>query len=231
MKRDYNLEPNAKHYAAMVDLLGRAGKLSEAEDLIMSSGFDFDPVIWKALLGSCRLHADVTRAAQVAKKVSELDPSESSSYVLLYNIYLNAGEKSLADNTRNQMKRLGVKKEPGLSWIVIGAKVHSFSASCKSHSRSEEIYLKLKDLIFDMKNVVEDEVVENFHSERLAVVLGMMDLPKSAPIRVMKNLRICGDCHTFMKLLSSRERREIVLRDPFRFHRIIGGLCSCGDYW
>ncbi|CAA6663886.1 unnamed protein product [Spirodela intermedia] len=213
MKRDYNLEPNVKHYASIVDLLGRAGKLPAAEDLILSSGFASDPVIWKALLGSCRLHGDVNRAARVAERIIELNPHESSSYVLLYNIYFDAGERLLADNVRNKMKKLGVKKEPGLSWIIIGPIVHSFTASDKSHPQSRDIYSKLEEMVRGVKET-EEQVVQNFHSERLAVALGMMVLPESAPIRVMKNLRVCRDCHTMMKLFSYSERREIVLRDP-----------------
>ncbi|XP_078441241.1 pentatricopeptide repeat-containing protein At3g13880-like [Wolffia australiana] len=230
MKRDYNMEPNSKHYATIVDLLGRAGNLSAAEDLIQSSGFNSDPVLWKALLGSCWRHADVSRATSVAKKIIQLDPNESAGYVLLYNTYTDAGKESMANDIRNQMKKMGIKKEPGLSWIMIGPKVHSFPANDKSHPRIGEICSKLEELIVGMRRI-EGNVVDNFHSERLAVVLGLMELPKSAPIRVMKNLRICRDCHMVMKLISYMERREIIVRDPFRFHQFSAGLCSCGDYW
>jgi putative heme iron utilization protein len=71
----------------------------------------------------------------------------------------------------------------------------------------------------------------NCHSDKLAVAFGMIHLPQSAPIRVMKNLRVCRDCHLTMKLISKSESREIILRDAIRFHHFRDGSCSCGDYW
>lgn len=71
----------------------------------------------------------------------------------------------------------------------------------------------------------------NHHSEKLAATLGIISLPQSASVKVMKNLRVCHDCHTAMKLFSKVEKREIILRDPLRFHHFRGGSCSCNDYW
>ncbi|XP_008786573.3 pentatricopeptide repeat-containing protein At3g13880 [Phoenix dactylifera] len=246
MKRDYGLNPNVKHCACIVDLLGRAGRLADAEDFILNSGFDYDPVMWRALLGSCRIHRDIERGACVAKRIMELEPDASASYVILYNMYLDAGRQSLATNMRDLMKERGVKKEPGLSWIEIGASIHSFVAGDKSHPWSHAIYARLEEMLskvdkigyaktetlgFNDPSPVESQNLMNCHSEKLAVALGMIVLPEAAPIRVMKNLRVCQDCHTTMKLFSESERREIVLRDPIRFHHFRGGLCSCRDYW
>nr|CAD1842099.1 unnamed protein product [Ananas comosus var. bracteatus] len=235
MKIDYNLGPSVKHCSCIVDLLGRAGRLADAEDFILDTGFDTDPVIWRSLLASCRVHGDIERGRRVAERVMELEPTASSSYVLLYNMYLDTGKLSLAMKTRDLMKERGVKKEPGLSWIEIGAQVHSFVVGDKSHPQSSAIYAKLEEMLSKIEKMGYTNTTRvslmNCHSEKLAVVLGMILLPQLAPIRVMKNLRVCRDCHTAMKLFSETETREIVLRDPIRFHRFRGGSCSCGDYW
>lgn len=235
MQRDHGINTNVKHCACIVDLLGRAGRLAEAEEFLLDSGFSNDPVLWRALLGACRVHGDTERGARVAERVMELDPGASASYVLLYNMHLATGERQLAVKARDLMKEKRIKKEPGLSWIEIGASVHSFVAGDKSHPQSHAIYSKLDELLSKMENVADaswrKEGLWNCHSERLAVALGMICLPAMAPIRVMKNLRICGDCHTTMKLFSDIERKEIVVRDTIRFHHFRGGSCSCGDYW
>ncbi|RRT43440.1 hypothetical protein B296_00025907 [Ensete ventricosum] len=246
MKVDYDLDPNAKHCACIVDLFGRSGRLVDAEKFILDSGFHDDPVLWRALLGSCRVHKDTEMGTHAAERIMELEPHAPASYVLLYNMYLDAGRKSFAMRARDLMKERGVKKEPGLSWIEIGASVHSFVAGDNSHPESHAIYDKLEEMLSKIEKMgyIKMEALEingsspkqtggfvNHHSEKLAVALGMIRLPQLAPIRVMKNLRVCVDCHTAMKLFSESEKREIVLRDPFRFHRFRGGSCSCGDYW
>ncbi|PIA47112.1 hypothetical protein AQUCO_01400070v1 [Aquilegia coerulea] len=246
MKKDHGLNPNAKHCACVVDLLGRAGRLADAEKFIMDSGFENDSVIWRALLGACRVHRDTVTGERVAKRVIELEPQDAASYVLLYNIYSEAGIEQPATEIRDLMKERGVKKEPGLSWIQIGETVHSFVVGDSSHPKSAMIYKKLEEMLEKIKKsgYVNEKSVSsasqqeqkgrfsvNYHSEKLALALGMISLPKSAPIRIMKNLRVCEDCHTTMKFFSQVEGREIILRDPIRFHRFRDGSCSCRDYW
>jgi hypothetical protein len=75
----------------------------------------------------------------------------------------------------------------------------------------------------------ESDLVQ--HSEKLAVAFALMILPEGAPIRIIKNLRVCSDCHVAFKYISVIKNREITLRDGSRFHHFINGKCSCGDYW
>jgi hypothetical protein len=70
-----------------------------------------------------------------------------------------------------------------------------------------------------------------YHSERLAIAFGLVSTPPGTPLRVMKNLRICGDCHNAVKLIAKVTGREIIVRDNKRFHHFKDGACSCGDYW
>ncbi|GKV35211.1 hypothetical protein SLEP1_g43513 [Rubroshorea leprosula] len=244
MMKDHSMEMNVKHFCCIVDLLGRAGRLADAKNFILKSGFEDNPVMWRSLLSACRVHKDMVTGKQVAERVIALEPQASASYVLLYNIYSEAGLEALAARVREQMIDRGVKKEPGLSWIEVGNKFHYFMVGDRFHPMSEMIYAKLEELLEKIKKIgyVNERLVSgetglggnsviNYHSEKLAVSFGLISLPTLAPVRVMKNLRVCHDCHTAMKLLSKVEGREIILRDPIRFHRFREGICSCSDYW
>ncbi|KVH90642.1 hypothetical protein Ccrd_007343 [Cynara cardunculus var. scolymus] len=233
--RDHGIAPTEKHCACIADLYGRAGRLSDAKTFIMDSGFSHAPIMWRTLLSSCRIHKNTEIGKHVAKRLIELEPQASSSYVLLYNIYNDARMEEAATEIRDLMSNRRIKKEPGLSWIEVGNRVNSFLVGDKCHPQSEKIYAKLDDLLQEIKKIgyvdelEKDEV--NHHSEKLAVSFGLIGLAPSAPLRVMKNLRVCRDCHTVIKLISKVEKREIVVRDPIRFHRFRDGSCSCGDYW
>ncbi|XP_061375854.1 pentatricopeptide repeat-containing protein At3g13880-like [Gastrolobium bilobum] len=217
MKKDYGMAANVKHSACIVDLLGRAGRLEDAQSFIFDSVFEDDPVIWRALLGACRVHKDTVMGKRVADRVIELEPHAAASYVLLYNIYNDAGKEKPALEVRKLMQDRGVKKEPGISWIEVGNKVHSFLVDDCSHPMSQLIYSRLEGMLAKIKNISFENVKlplgisesefsstisMNHHSEKLAVTFGIISLPKSAPVRVMKNLRVCSDCHTTMKLIS-----------------------------
>ncbi|CAN6475694.1 unnamed protein product [Victoria cruziana] len=246
MIRDHKISPNVKHSACIVDLLGRAGKLTEAEQFISRSGFENDPTIWRVLLGACRNHGDIATGKRAAERVIKLEPHASSAYVLLYNMYISKRKLAEAKEIRKLMTLRGVKKEPGLSWIDTGKQMHLFVSCDKAHPQTELIYRKLEIVI---KRIKEMGYVDNqellflhdegdqegksvdYHSEKLAVAFGLLSLPKNVAVRVIKNLRVCDDCHSFMKFVSKSEDREIVLRDCVRFHHFRGGLCSCKDYW
>jgi hypothetical protein len=81
---------------------------------------------------------------------------------------------------------------------------------------------------------VEEEQKANssgYHSEKLAIAFGLISTPSRTTIRILKNLRVCGDCHTTVKFISKIADREIIVRDASRFHHFKDGVCSCGDYW
>ncbi|KDP35103.1 hypothetical protein JCGZ_10945 [Jatropha curcas] len=117
MKKDHGIETNVKHCACVVDLLGRSGRLVDAENFILNSGFKDNPVMWRTLLSACRVYKDTVTGKRAAEKVIELEPQDSSSYVLLYNIYSDAGIELPAMKIRELMNDRRVKKEPGQSWI------------------------------------------------------------------------------------------------------------------
>nr|XP_018677402.1 PREDICTED: pentatricopeptide repeat-containing protein At4g14820-like [Musa acuminata subsp. malaccensis] len=246
MIQDYRLEPKHEHYGCMVDLLGRARLLQEALEFIESMPFAPNVVVWGSLLGACRIHGDVKLGELVARRLLELDPNHDGAYVLLSNIYAKASRWEDVREVRNLMKNKGVIKEAGFSWIELNGHVHEFMMGDKCHPRSSEIYGKLDEVVKELElvgyspdtatvlvDLQEEEKREAIllHSEKLALSLGLIDSKKGSSIHIAKNLRVCDDCHTFMKLASKVFEREIVLRDRTRFHHYKDGVCSCGDFW
>ncbi|VVA19888.1 PREDICTED: pentatricopeptide [Prunus dulcis] len=246
MSQHYGITPSVYHYTCMVDLLGRAGWLSEAEDLIKSMPVKPDSVIWEALLGACRIHRNTELGQRVAERLFQMGTKRSGTYVLLSNMYASRGMWGKVREIREMMSDRGVTKEPGISWIQIKNKVHYFLMGEKAHDEIKEINMAVNELYrrfratgyvpdtnFVLHDVAEEQKEDDllFHSEKLAVAYGILQTPNGAPIQILKNLRICGDCHSFMKFVSSVAQRKIILRDGNRFHHFQDGLCSCGDYW
>lgn len=246
MTRDFNVRPGPEHYACMVDILGRAGKLNDALDFIERMPIIPDAGVWGALLGACRIHSNIELAEVAAKHLFELDAENPGRYVLMSNIYASSGKQKHADEIRDLMKLRGVRKTAGHTIIEIKNKVYTFVAGDKSHHQSDLIFGELENLMNRIRlegykpdldcvlQNVEDEMKEKMlymHSEKLAIVFGLLNSGPETVIRIKKNLRVCGDCHTAIKLISKVTRREVVMRDSHRFHHFKAGTCSCGDYW
>ncbi|RZS21790.1 hypothetical protein BHM03_00054495 [Ensete ventricosum] len=245
--RDAVVRPNALHYSCMVDVLGRAGRIDEAWELMRRVPFGGSASMWGSVLNSCRVHGNVELAKIAAQHLFELEPDNAANHVLLSNIYAAGkrwGEVAVA---RKCLKDSGARKEIGRSWIDVRGKVHSFVVGETKHPRISEIYAKLEGLRSEMNRLAykvevhhdlhdvgegQKEELLTHHSERLALAFGLMELPGGTAIRIFKNLRVCGDCHSFMKTASMViTDREIIARDTNRFHHFSRGHCSCGDFW
>ncbi|WOG83939.1 hypothetical protein DCAR_0103118 [Daucus carota subsp. sativus] len=237
MTKNHGISPTIEHFACMVDLLGRAGLLEEAHNLIIDMPLEPNAAIWGALLGACRIHGNSELAEIALKKLMELDAEDSGSYILLSNIYSEAGQLKGVLDVRRLMREKGVKKNPGCSWIEVDNRVHVFTVDDTSHPQIKEIYIKLEEIIKKVKdtgkytNEIDHTRPMTYHSEKIAVAYGLLTLPCWMPIHVMKNLRICRDCHLLMKLISLVTSRELIVRDANRFHHFKDGTCSCKDYW
>ncbi|XP_042063093.1 pentatricopeptide repeat-containing protein At1g20230-like [Salvia splendens] len=246
MSKDHGVEPTIEHYACIVSLLGRAGKLEEAYSLITKMPYDPDACVWGALLSSCRLHHNMSLGEVAAAKLFELEPVNPGNYILLSNIYASKGKWKDVDKVRDIMREKGLKKNPGCSWIEVKNKVHMILAGDKSLPQMAEILDRLAKFSAEMKRAgclpktdwvlqdVEEQEKEHIlcgHSEKLAVIFGILNTAEGSSLRVTKNLRICGDCHAVIKFISRSERREIFVRDTNRYHHFKDGECSCQDYW
>eukprot|EP01018_Ginkgo_biloba_P032595 Gb_24515 [translate_table: standard] len=246
MTQEHGITPSLEHYTCMVDLLSRAGFLDEAEQLIDEMSFKPDALVWRTLLSACRIHGNMKLGERAAEYILELETQNAATYVLLSNLYGASERWDSVEKVRKMMRDRGVIKEPGRSWIEVQNTIHTFIARDRSHPQVEEIYAKLKELNCQMKEAgyvadtnyvlhdIDEEQKEEFlcyHSEKLAIAFGLISTPSGMPIRVVKNLRVCGDCHTATKFISKIVGREIVLRDTNRFHHFKDGLCSCREYW
>ncbi|OVA07054.1 Pentatricopeptide repeat [Macleaya cordata] len=242
----HGLSHTADHYACVIDLLGRSGRLEEAEEIIDSMPMKPDRFLWASLLGGCRIHGNLRLAKRAAEALFEIEPENPATYVTLANIYAAAGMWDEEAMIRKTMDDRGVVKKPGLSWIKVNRKNHEFLVGDNSHPKTREIHDFLGKLSIRMKeegyapktnfvlhDVEEEQKEQNltYHSEKLAIAFGIISTPPGTPIKVFKNLRTCGDCHTAIKFISKIVKRDITVRDSNRFHRFKDGSCSCGDFW
>ncbi|KAM3381276.1 putative pentatricopeptide repeat-containing protein, chloroplastic [Capsicum galapagoense] len=246
METEYGIERRIEHYGCMVDLLGRVGRLQEAYDFIQKGNIAPDNIIWGSLLSACRIHKNFELGERIAKILREYGAADSGTYVLLSNVYASLGKFKEAAEVRAKLREEGVQKEPGCSSIEVNNEIHDFFLGDIRHPEREAIYSKLNELNDMLKSedyapatdAISQDIEEHekkwalsIHSERLAICYGLISTKPYTTIRVVKNLRVCNDCHSVAKLISKITQRRIVVRDRNRFHHFENGVCSCGDYW
>uniref|UniRef100_A0A0D3E0E8 DYW domain-containing protein n=1 Tax=Brassica oleracea var. oleracea TaxID=109376 RepID=A0A0D3E0E8_BRAOL len=239
MKGRFGVEPGLEHYGCMVDLLGRAGYLQKAYDLVQTMKMKPDSVIWSSLLAACRIHKNVELAEISVARLFELDSSNCGYYMLLSHIYADAGRWKDVERVRTVMRKRGLVKPPGFSLLELNGEVHVFLIGDEEHPKREEIYEFLEELnvklleagyVSNTASVCHDvdeeekEMTLRVHSEKLAVAFGIMSTVPGATVSVVKNLRVCSDCHDVIKLISKIVDREFVVRDAKRFHHFKNGV-------
>ncbi|XVE82868.1 hypothetical protein DITRI_Ditri16bG0040100 [Diplodiscus trichospermus] len=246
MRDEYEIEPKIEHYGCMVNLLGRAGRLEEAYELVKNMKIEPDPILWGALLGACRLHSNLDLGEKIAEFLVDHNLANSGTYILLSNMYAAKGDWEGVARIRTLMKDSGVHKEPGCSSIEVNNRVHEFLAGDLKHPKSKEIYMMLVEMngwlkahgytpqtdivLHDIGDVQKEQSLE-VHSEKLALAYGLISTQPGTPLKIVKNLRVCPDCHAATKLISKITGRKIIMRDRNRFHHFVNGSCSCRDYW
>ncbi|XP_054816111.1 pentatricopeptide repeat-containing protein At5g48910-like [Prosopis cineraria] len=247
MQAKYKIIPKIQHYGCIVDLLGRSGHLEESLEIIYDMPMEPDVLIWKAILSASIKHNNFKIGQIAALRAMDLAPEDSSCYVLLSNLYAKLGWWDDVARVRTVMKKRGVRKIPGCSSIFVGGKVHQFligkAIDVENNqnilSMIEEVISKLKlegyepdfnQVLLDLGDN-EKECHLALHSEKMALAFGLLTTSHGIPIHIVKNLRICCDCHSFMRLVSKIYNRRIIVRDQNRFHRFENGYCSCKDHW
>uniref|UniRef100_A0A7N0RGH7 DYW domain-containing protein n=1 Tax=Kalanchoe fedtschenkoi TaxID=63787 RepID=A0A7N0RGH7_KALFE len=246
MVHDYGLKPLSEHYACMVDIFGRAGQLNKAMEFIEGMPVEPGPAVWGTMLGACMIHKDKKLARIASDKLFEFEGEGVGYYVLLSNIYSSERSYAEAASVRQLAKKKQLAKTPGCTLIEIGGTPHVFTSGDRSHPQSDAIYEKLESLLGKMREAgfqtetvtalhdieeEEKEISVKVHSEKLAIAFGLISSEPGTEIRIIKNLRVCVDCHTATKFISKVTERIIVVRDGNRFHHFREGMCSCGDYW
>uniref|UniRef100_A0A0D3HNE3 DYW domain-containing protein n=1 Tax=Oryza barthii TaxID=65489 RepID=A0A0D3HNE3_9ORYZ len=235
MRERFGIEPRTEHYACVVDLLGRAGMEEQAYEVIQGMPMRPSISVWGALLGACKMHGKTELGRIAAEKLFELDPQDSGNHVLLSNMFASAGRFQAISgpntDTHTQTNKKPLPKDPGCSWVTWKNVVHVFRAKDTKHEMYNEIQALLSKLrkqmqaagympdtqysLYDLEE--EEKESEVFqHSEKLALAFGLICIPPGVPIRIMKNLRICVDCHRAFKFISGIVGREIIVRDNNR---------------
>ncbi|XP_078429386.1 pentatricopeptide repeat-containing protein At4g33170-like [Wolffia australiana] len=242
MAADHGVAPALEHYTCLVGALARAGRLEEAEQVAAERmPFEADAAVWRTILaaGAARGDGGGGAAERAGLRLLEADPRDDSAYVLMARARAAAGRGEAVAELWSGMRRRGVKKEAGRSWVEVRGQVHEFLAGDRRHPRAAEIHAKVGEMMKAAARMGYDERAERsdlwHHSERLALacalVLGDGDGASGRLLRVVKNVRICADCHEVFGFFSSALRREIVVRDAHRYHRFRQGLCSCNGVW
>lgn len=246
MEKDHGVTRTVDHYTCMVDLLGRAGLIKDAYDIIKTMPISPHAGVWGALLSACRTYGNPEIAEIAATHLFELEPNAIGNYILLSNTYASARKWNDVSRIRALFRSKGLKKNPASSWVE-GAKgvIHEFFAGDMTHPRTSEIKKELEDLLCKLRldgyspvlscvpyDVSDDEKrkILSGHSEKLALAYGLL-VGDCGIIRIVKNVRICEDCHVVMCGASKISGREIIVRDNMRFHHFRNGVCSCNNFW
>ncbi|XP_071712114.1 pentatricopeptide repeat-containing protein At2g22410, mitochondrial [Rutidosis leptorrhynchoides] len=161
MSTRFNVLLENKHYSCMIDLLGRAGLLEEAEELIKSMPTKPDEIVWGALFFACRVHMNVEMGERAAFKLLELDPGDGGTYVLLANMYWEAKMFDKAREVRKLMRSQRVDKTPGCSSIEVNGNVYEFIVRDKSHPQ----YCEVNECLIHLAKQLE--VFEDIHLNSL----------------------------------------------------------------
>ncbi|KAM3261041.1 hypothetical protein ACQJBY_051983 [Aegilops geniculata] len=242
--REYGIVPGIKHYGCVTDLLARSGQLEKAYKFIDELPIKPTAILWRTLLSACGSHGAVDLGKRVFERILELDDTHGGDYVIYSNLCANTGEWEEMNRVRKLMNEKGVVKVPGCSSIEIDNRVHEFFAGDGRHPHARRMVdqvieqLKLVGYVPNTSQVFHVEMGEEekatslrYHSEKLAISFGLLNTSPGTTLRVVKNLRVCPDCHSMAKLVSMLYNRQIILRDLNRFHHFEDGVCSCGDYW
>lgn len=223
MENEYGISPEIEHYLGVVDVLGKSGHLIEAEEFIEKMPIDPTAKIWDALRNYARLHGNMELEDRAEELMFSLDPSMTTTTI----------KPPLPPRRKQSSTNMLEEKD----------RVREFRCAMPYKEEDEG---KLKGLNGQMREAgyvpdtryvlhdIDEEAKQQalqYHSERLAIAYGLISTPARTTLRIIKNLRICGDCHNAIKIMSKIVGRELIVRDNKRFHHFKDGKCSCRDYW
>lgn len=249
MKNEYKITPVMDHYACLIDMFVRLGRLDEAFNFIKEMDLEPNEFIWSILIAGCRSQGKLELGFYAAEQLLNLKPKDTETYNLLLNMYLSAGKWKEVSRVRKMMKEEKLGRLKDWSWISIKDKIYSFKRNARSHAQSGEMYELLGNLhekaksfgyeweesleVTDEEEDADEEKALTsivYHSEKLAIAFGLLNTSNAVPIRVTKSISMCRDCHNFIRIISLLSAREIIIRDSKRLHKFINGHCSCGDF-
>lgn len=248
MKREYGIDPGIEHYGYMLDHIGRTGNFSAAKRFIEEMPFVPTARIWGSLLNASRNHNDITVAEFAAEQIVKMEHDNTGCYVLLLNMYAEAGRWEDVNRIKLLMESKGISRTSSRSTVETKSKTHVFTNGDRSHVVTNKIY-EVLDVVTRMIGEEEHSYVHcvsklkpetllksrsyspRRHSVRLATCFGLISTETGRTVMVRNNTRICRKCHEFLEKVSKMTRREIVVGDSKIFHHFSNGSCSCGNYW
>lgn len=246
MRMAYGIDPKIEHYGCMVDMFGRAGMVERAMEFVHKMPMKPNPIIWRTLVAACRAHGRLELGETITRNLLNEYPAHEANYVMLSNVYALTRRWKEKSEIRREMSKRGIKKVPGCSLVELDGEVHEFIAGDESHPQWKEIYMMVEEMARELRRAghisatsevlldLDEEDKEGalqWHSEKLAIAFVLLRTPPGTQVRVVKNLRVCSDCHAAIKCISLVYNREIIVRDRSRFHRFKNGSCSCNDFW
>lgn len=220
--KEYGIVPGMEHYLGVVNIFGCAGQLDEAQEFIENMPIEAGVEVWETLRNFARIHGDLEREDRADELLTVLDPLKAAAD----KVPLPQRKKQSAINMLEEKNRVSEYrcnmpyKEEG------DVKFRGLTGQMREAGYVPDTRYVLHDI--DEK---EKEKALQYHSERLAIAYGLISTPPRTTLRIIKNLRICGDCHNAIKIMSKIVGRELIVRDNKRFHHFKDGKCSCGDYW
>ncbi|CAN6995523.1 unnamed protein product [Brassica oleracea var. botrytis] len=220
-----DIKPNKFSFASALAACARLGDLNRAKwvhSLMMTDGgVELNPILCTALVDVYAKCGDIKSSREVFYGVERDDVSVWNAmitdYVLLSNIYSSTKKWESAQKVRELMKREGIRKAKGKSWVEFRGVIHRFKAGDASHVETKAMYKLLEELIQRTKSqgfvpdtelvlmdVSEEEKEENlnYHSEKLALAFGILKSSPGSEVRIQKNIRMCSDCHNWIKSVS-----------------------------
>lgn len=222
MKKECGIIPGIEHYLGVIDVLGKFGHINEAEEFVDKMPIEPTAEVWEALRNFARIHGAIELEDRAEEMLAALDPS-----------------KAITDKipTPPQKKQLAVNMLEGKNRVSEYRSTNPYKGDAYEKLKGLNGQMREAGYVPDTRYVLHDidqEAKEQallYHSERLAIAYGLISTPARTPLRIIKNLRICGDCHNAIKIMSKIVGRELIVRDNKRFHHFKDGKCSCGDYW
>ncbi|GAV87595.1 PPR domain-containing protein/PPR_2 domain-containing protein/DYW_deaminase domain-containing protein [Cephalotus follicularis] len=217
MKNEYGINPGFEHILGLLGVLGKSGHLIEAMEYIEKLPFEPTVEIWEALRNYARVHGDIDIEDHAEELMVALDPSKADPK----KIPTPPPKKRTAISMLDGRNRICEFRNPTL---------YKDDEKLMSGMKQASYVPDTRYVLHDIDEEAKEQALL-YHSERLAIAYGLINTPARSPLRIIKNLRVCGDCHNAIKIMSTIVGRELIVRDNKRFHHFRDGKCSCGDYW
>ncbi|KAK8925980.1 Pentatricopeptide repeat-containing protein [Platanthera zijinensis] len=236
MRFEHQITPSEQHYGCIVDLLSRSGRLREAYEVVDSMPMEPTEATWRSILSACEINGrDIEIAESAYRELQKMGSVNAGDCVMLSKLYLDLRRWEEAADTRIEIVNRGLLQVPGFSKVEVKRKIYTFFSHDKSYSESAEveemIYQMEWQLRFEGFGTERMKIVEG-KSQKIAIAFALLNTRSSvSAIRIFTNLRMCGDCHEYIALISKIFGREIIVRDRGRFHHFGHGSCSCGNCW